>query len=390
MSSDVSAPLERRGGDPGAAADATEGRRGMGDESRWMVELRGVSKFFGEFAALREVSLQVGDGEFFTLLGPSGSGKTTILRIVAGLLEHDEGEIFVGGASMEGVPPYERELAVVFQSLALFPHMTVAQNIAFPLRMRRQSRAETAKAVGEALDLVQLPAIGERDITELSGGQRQRVALARSLVYRPRLLLLDEPLSALDRRLREDMQLELTRLHREVGVTIVNVTHDQREALLVSDRVALMNHGRVIQTGGGRDIYESPASEFVAAFLGDPLLVAGRVRREGGHAVLESESLRLRVRPDTQDGPATVVLRPERLRLLAADDDATMWDNVVRGRVVFAAFDGVGVFAQIALDAGPTVTVHSTVRDRLEVAVGDGLLVAWNVDDAPIVVPQEA
>jgi putative spermidine/putrescine transport system ATP-binding protein len=204
------------------------------------------------------------------------------------------------------------------------------------------------------------------------------------------LLLLDEPLSALDRRLREDMQLELTRLHREVGVTIVNVTHDQREALLVSDRVALMNHGRVIQTGGGRDIYESPASEFVAAFLGDPLLVAGRVHRESGRPVLESESLRLRVSPDAPDGPATVVLRPERLRLLTTDADASRWDNAVRGRVAFAAFDGVGIFAQIALDAGPTVTVHAAVRDQLEVAVGDEVLVAWNVDDAPIVAPQEA
>ncbi len=357
----------------------------MDGEANWMVELRSVSKSFGDFAALRSVSLAVRDGEFFTLLGPSGSGKTTVLRVIAGLLDVDDGEVFIAGAAMNGKPAFERELAVVFQSLALFPHMSVAENIGFSLRMRRKSRVEIAGAVRDALDLMQLPDIGDRNIAELSGGQRQRVALARALVYGPRLLLLDEPLSALDRRLREDMQLELTRLHREIGVTIVNVTHDQHEALLVSDRVALMHEGEIVQVGGGREIYDRPADEFVAAFLGDPLLVSGTIRLVGGERVLESGSLRLRVGADAAEGPATVVLRPERLRLLPATADTTAWDNELRGQVTFAAFDGTGVFAQIAVADGLHITVHTTMRDPVETAVGDDVAVVWNVDEAAVV-----
>jgi putative spermidine/putrescine transport system ATP-binding protein len=286
---------------------------------------------------------------------------------------------------MKGVAAFERELAVVFQSLALFPHLSVAENIAFSLRMRRRSKAETRQAVKDVLELVQLPDIGDRNITELSGGQRQRVALARSLVYRPRLLLLDEPLSALDRRLREDMQLELTRLHRELGVTIVNVTHDPHEALFVSDRVALMDGGRVIQVGLGREIYDRPASEFVAAFLGDPFLLAGRIARRGGSNVLETGSLELRVQADAPEGPATVVLRPERLRLLAEGTDISAWDNALRGCVVFASFDGTGVFVRVELEAGFTVSVHTTMRETVEVSTGDAVTVAWNADEAAVV-----
>lgn len=357
----------------------------MAERSTWIVELRSVSKSFGDVQALRDVSLSVAEGEFFTLLGPSGSGKTTVLRIIAGLVDAEAGEVYIGGTAMRGKPTFERELGVVFQSLALFPHMTVAENIAFPLRMRRMRRPEIARSVRQALELMQLPDIGNRKLSELSGGQRQRVALARSLVYGPHLLLLDEPLSALDRRLREDMQLELTRLHREVGVTIINVTHDQHEALFVSDRVALMNFGRVIQVGQGQEIYESPVSEFVAAFLGDPLLVTGRIDNHGGEATLESELGRLRIAAGTPAGPATAVLRPERLRLLGAGADAGAWDNALPGRVTFASFDGRGVFVQVALEAGMTVAVHTTMRDRLDIAVGDNVIVAWNADEAAVV-----
>ena len=350
-----------------------------GGTSEWMVELRSVSKSFGDVAALQEVSLQVRDGEFFTLLGPSGSGKTTVLRVVAGLLDADQGEVLLDGESMKNVPAFERELGVVFQSLALFPHLTVAENIAFSLRMRRVDRTKISSEVRAALDLMQLPNIGHRRISELSGGQRQRVALARSLVYRPRLLLLDEPLSALDRRLRESMQFELTRLHREVGVTIINVTHDQQEALFVSDRVALMDNGRIIQTGRGREIYDKPASEFVASFLGDPLLVTGVVSQEGDHSVLETaDSLRLHVASDVPVGRATVVLRPEFLRIVAHGTDARAWDNALPGRVIFTAFDGTGVFGQVALDAGITVSVHAPMRDGLKVEIGEAVTVVWN------------
>jgi putative spermidine/putrescine transport system ATP-binding protein len=347
-----------------------------------MVELKSVSKAFGDVAALLDVSLEVREGEFFTLLGPSGSGKTTVLRVIAGLVEADAGRVLLGGIDVTNSPAYERDLAVVFQSLALFPHLTVAENIAFPLRMRRKRRAETVRAVHEALELVQLPAIGARKITELSGGQRQRVALARSLVYQPRLLLLDEPLSALDRRLREDMQLELARLHGELGVTIINVTHDQREAMLVSDRIAVMSEGEVVQLGNGREIYDSPATSFVAAFVGDPLLITGIVHRRLGYPAFESGRLVARVRPDTREGAATLVLRPEQIRLVPDIAASSSWDNVLPGSVSFAAFDGTGLFAQIHLDCGVDVTVHAAIRDNVTASIDDRVAVAWNADDA--------
>ncbi|MFN8223170.1 MAG: ABC transporter ATP-binding protein [Gaiellales bacterium] len=357
----------------------------MTSEAMRLIELRNVSKEFGSVVALDDVSLEIGDGEFFTLLGPSGSGKTTVLRIIAGLIEPDRGEVFIGGQSMRGVPPFERELAVVFQSLALFPHLTVAENIAFSLRMRRRSKTEIAASVRDVLGLVQLPDIGARRISELSGGQRQRVALARALVYKPRLLLLDEPLSALDRRLREDMQLELTRLHRELGVTIVNVTHDQNEALFVSDRIALMNLGRIVQVGRGREIYDQPASAFVGAFLGDPVLLTGEILLEEGQPVLQAEGLRVRVHPSARPGRATVLLRPERLRLLDEQADTDGLDNVLAGRIVFAAFDGTGVFVQVETNAGLVVSVHTTMRDAPQAGVGERVKVGWNVSEAPLV-----
>lgn len=370
-------------GSAGSRPDAAHMDTGV----KAMVELRGVSKTFGDVVALDDVSLTVRDGEFFTLLGPSGSGKTTVLRIVAGLIDPDQGEVLIGGASMRGVPTFERELAVVFQSLALFPHMTVSENIAFSLRMRRRSRNEIATAVREVLELVQLPDIGNRRITELSGGQRQRVALARSLVYKPRLLLLDEPLSALDRRLREDMQLELTRLHRELGVTIINVTHDQHEALFVSDRVALMDSGEIVQVGPGREIYDRPETEFVAAFLGDPVLLPGEVTSVAGRRAFTAGALRLQVDDSAPDGPATLLLRPERLRLLPEAADPSLFDNALPGEVVFAAFDGTGIFVQVELESF-RVSVHTTMRDTLDVAVGDRVQVAWNVGEAAVI-PRE-
>ena len=247
-----------------------------------MVELRGVTKRFGSLAAVDNVSVAIHDGEYFSFLGPSGSGKTTILRLVAGLLEPDEGQLLIDGVDVGRTPPDERNLAVVFQSLALFPHLSVAQNIAFPLRMRRMARPEQVTRVREALELMQLPDIGDRRVTELSGGQRQRVALARALVYQPRLVLLDEPLSALDRRLREDMQLEISRLHREVGITILNVTHDQREAVLGS--YAHRRHER--RQGGAvrhqpRAVRATRPTRSSPSFLGDPLLISGDVSGTG-------------------------------------------------------------------------------------------------------------
>ena len=351
---------------------------------RPMVELLRITKRFSAVAAVDDVSLTVQEGEYFSLLGPSGSGKTTVLRLVAGLLEPDAGQLLIGGADMRRTPPDERNLAVVFQSLALFPHLSVAQNIAFPLRMRRMARREQAAKLRAALELMQLPDIGDRRINELSGGQRQRVALARALVYQPRLLLLDEPLSALDRRLREDMQLEISRLHREVGITILNVTHDQREAVLGSTRIAVMNGGKVMQCGTSRELFEAPTSTFVAAFLGDPLLMSGSVSGPESDRCLRSEGLTLRI-PDHVTGPsATIVLRPELLQVVPADLRTPGWDNELHGVVTFAAFDGTGVFAQVQIEDERTVTVHTASRSAERIVVGESVIVGWDAGDVPV------
>ena len=346
------------------------------------IRVEHVSKRYGHLTVLDDVSVQIGDGEFFTLLGPSGSGKSTLLRILAGLLDADSGDLVIGGRDMKGQPPHTRELGVVFQSLALFPHLSVGDNIAFPLRMRRVGRKEVARRVSAALDLVQLPNLQHRHVSELSGGQSQRVALARALIFEPRILLLDEPLSALDRRLREFMQLELTRIHRELGVTIVNVTHDQREALMVSDRIAVMDAGRIVQCGPGSELYASPATTFVAGFLGDPLLLEGSVDSVG---TLRCDGVTVTVGPTVPRGRATAVMRPERLRLLPAEEPHR-YDNSMPGEVLFCAFDGQGTFYQIRLDCGPTAAVHVPAgRNGGSHDVGDPVLVAWNADDVPIV-----
>ena len=351
------------------------------------IRVEHIDKRYGDAVVLDDVSLEIGEGEFFTLLGPSGSGKSTLLRIIAGLLDADNGDVVIGGRNMTGRPAHTRELGVVFQSLALFPHLSVGDNVAFPLRMRRVGRQEIAQRVSKALTLVQLPDLQHRSVSELSGGQSQRVALARALVYEPRILLLDEPLSALDRRLRETMQLELTRIHRELGVTIVNVTHDQREALMVSDRIALMDSGRIVQCGRGADLYTHPATAFVAGFLGDPLLLEGDVVSTNGHgccAVREwaSRCSRRRAARQGRGRDASRAAAPAR----APTNPATATTTSLRGTVLFSAFDGHGTFYQVQLDCGPTAAVHvpagggGTPHD-----VGDRVVVAWNADDVPIV-----
>ncbi|MFB1295722.1 ABC transporter ATP-binding protein [Mycobacterium sp. pW049] len=346
------------------------------------IRVEHVVKTYGHMTVLDDVSVEIGDGEFFTLLGPSGSGKSTLLRVIAGLLDADRGDVVIGGSCMTGRPAHTRELGVVFQSLALFPHLSVGDNVGFPLRMRRVGRKEIARRVSEALDLVQLPNLAHRAVSELSGGQSQRVALARALVYEPRILLLDEPLSALDRRLRESMQLELTRIHRELGVTIVNVTHDQREALMVSDRIAVMDAGRIVQCGRGTELYAFPATTFVAGFLGDPLLLEGSIDTAG---TLRCDNVDVSVGPSVPLGRATAVMRPERLRLVPADD-RHCYDNGLPGKVLFSAFDGQGTFYQVRLECGPTAAVHIPAgRNGATHDVGDAVVVAWNADDVPIV-----
>jgi spermidine/putrescine transport system ATP-binding protein len=245
------------------------------------VEVRNVTKRFGEVKAVDDLDLQIRDGEFFSLIGPSGCGKTTTLRMVAGFEQPTAGEITINGRPVAGTPPYQRPVNTVFQNYALFPHMTVAENIAFGLEMSRVGRAETQRRVGEALELVQLPQMANRKPKQLSGGQQQRVALARALVNRPQVLLLDEPLGALDLKLRKEMQLELKHIQTEVGITFIYVTHDQEEAMTMSDRIGVMSHGVLQQVGTPREVYEKPTNRFVADFIGETNFITGSVTSVG-------------------------------------------------------------------------------------------------------------
>jgi putative spermidine/putrescine transport system ATP-binding protein len=263
------------------------------------VRLARVSRRFGDVVAVDDVSLDIRDGEFFCLLGPSGSGKTTCLRLVAGFERPDSGEIELGGVSAAGVPPYDRDVNTVFQDYALFPHMTVGENVGYALMVRRVPRDERERRVREALELVRLPGAADRRPAQLSGGQKQRVALARALVNRPRVLLLDEPLGALDLKLRQDMQVELKALQERLGITFVHVTHDQEEALALSDRLAVFRSGRVEQVGTPAEVYEEPATAFVADFVGVSNLI------EGPLATALAGS------------PSPFTVRPERIRLVA-------------------------------------------------------------------------
>jgi putative spermidine/putrescine transport system ATP-binding protein len=288
------------------------------DAARPALAIRGLRRRFGDVMAVDGVDLDVAKGEFITLLGPSGSGKTTTLRVVAGFLAADEGSIEIDGQEMRNVPPYKRDVGMVFQNYALFPHMTAAQNVAFPLQMRGVSRTEQRERIAEALEMVKLPKHGERYPRQLSGGQQQRVALARAIVFRPRLLLMDEPLGALDKKLREALQLEIMRISRQLGSTVIYVTHDQEEALVMSDRIAIFDQGRIQQLGSGEDLYERPRSTFVADFVGESNLLRGRLEREDGAAWLVHGTWRWRVDPALaeaqgvgEDGPAALVVRPE-------------------------------------------------------------------------------
>jgi putative spermidine/putrescine transport system ATP-binding protein len=253
------------------------------------VRLLGLRKTYGDVVAVDHVDLEIEAGEFFTLLGPSGSGKTTTLRLIAGFERPDEGHVELSGVDVTNRAPYERDVNTVFQDYALFPHMTVAENVGYGLRVKGVSRRERKQRVDEALELVQLPNVGTRKPIQLSGGQRQRIALARSLVNRPRVLLLDEPLGALDLKLRQEMQIELKRIQQDVGLTFVYVTHDQEEALTMSDRLAVFNEGRIEQSGTPADVYEHPATEFVAGFVG----ISNVLERDGRRFSVRPEKIQM-------------------------------------------------------------------------------------------------
>ncbi len=313
-----------------------------------------VSKAYGAFKALDDVSLDVARGEFLTLLGPSGSGKTTLLMVLAGFQRPDSGRIAFGSDDITLAPPHKRGVGMVFQNYALFPHMTVAGNLAYPLKLRGVGRGEIETRVARALDMVQLQGLGERQVDQLSGGQRQRVALARAIIFEPRILLMDEPLSALDKKLREEMQIEVRHLHQRLGMTTVYVTHDQREALTMSDRIAVIDKGRFRQIGAPREIYERPVDRFIAAFIGESSFLPAMLR--DGEAALGGQPLKLATRPAPMEAPL-LVLRPEKLRILAPGEDGTAL-NLLRGRVAELVYQGESTLLHVDLDGGTRIAVR--------------------------------
>jgi putative spermidine/putrescine transport system ATP-binding protein len=322
------------------------------------VSIAGVSKAYGPVVAVDEFSLDVAAGEFVTLLGPSGSGKTSLLMVLAGFLRPDRGSIRFGDREVVLTPPHKRNVAMVFQNYALFPHMDVAGNIAYPLRIRRMAPGLIRRKVAQALDLVQLGGYELRRIDELSGGQRQRVALARALVFEPDVLLLDEPLSALDKKLREHMQIEIRRLHQRLGMTTIAVTHDQREALTMSDRVVVMHQGRMMQVDAPEALYERPRSMFVASFIGESFFLP--VQMQDGMAHVGGVRLTLAAPPPLGDR-LSLLLRPEKLHLVNSDGGEGM--NLFRGKVRDTVFQGESVVLYVDIGHATEVAVRQLNRD---------------------------
>ena len=347
-----------------------------------VLELAGVRKRYDSLVAVDDLDLALEAGEFLTLLGPSGSGKTTTLMMVAGLQQPDAGRIMLNGASVASLPPYRRDVGMVFQNYALFPHMTVRRNVAFPLEMRGTPTAEIARLVDEALALVKLPDHGERLPKQLSGGQQQRVALARAMVYRPALLLMDEPLGALDRKLREQLQLEIKRVHRERGISVLYVTHDQEEALTMSDRIAVFNKGRIEQIGTPEELYDRPATRFVASFIGDTNLVEGRVLGVAG-GICEIETAAGRIAASTRTpieaGAAVfVAVRPERVVLAPVRAAGAG----LEGTIVEQVFLGTSRKYVVRLADGTELVVLRPISDPPFEQAAPAVRLSWAADKA--------
>jgi len=355
--------------------------RGRGRAVR--VEAKEVWHRFGDFAALKGVSLEIPAGEFVTLLGPSGSGKTTLLRIIAGLLKPQSARIFIGGRDVTRLPADKREIGFVFQNYALFPHLTVFENVAFALRLRRMPGEEIARRVHGALAQVFLEGLDARYPAQLSGGQQQRVALARAIVFDPTVLLMDEPLGSLDKRLRQQLQFELRRLQRAVGITTVYVTHDQDEAFSMSDRIAVMGSGELHQLASPEDIYHKPADSFVAHFVGDLNYFEGRISPvANGSAVIKTErGISIRVQREAREATGEVVacgVRPEKLRVGA---DAPN-DNRYNAKVRTLTFRGSHYWADLLLPTGDGLI--AMLPDTASIREGDEVSVGWNADEVRV------
>ncbi|WEJ59255.1 ABC transporter ATP-binding protein [Devosia sp. FJ2-5-3] len=357
------------------------------------VSVRDVDMVFDGTHAVKGASFDLTEGRFLTILGPSGSGKTTLLRMIAGFQRPSAGEIYINGTPVSAAPPHKRSIGMVFQKLALFPHMSAAENVAFPLKMRRFDATTIPARVKRYLDLVQLGPYADRRIHQLSGGQQQRVAIARALVFEPDLLLLDEPLAALDRKLREEMQLEFRRIQRELGVTTINVTHDQREALVVSDDVIVMDKGVIQQKAAPADTYRTPANAFVAGFIGVTNFLSGRVSAINGDVVeFEAAGEALAGTWSAPGAPAiggnvTGALRAEQIRLGATAAELAHCQSVRDGVVRDAIFEGERIVYEIALASSPQTIVRVFDHDpttHKQFAIGETMAMGWNARDVLI------
>ncbi|MFO7573214.1 MAG: ABC transporter ATP-binding protein [Gaiellaceae bacterium] len=361
-------------------------------DPREVIRIEGVTKRFGSVTAVDDVTLTIREGEFFGLLGPSGCGKTTLLRMLAGFEAPDEGRMLLDGSDLAGVKPNRRPLNMMFQSYALFPHMTVERNVAYGLRMEGVRKREALVRARQALELVQLQGLAGRRPAQLSGGQKQRVALARALVKQPRVLLLDEPLSALDRQIRGEMQIELKRIQHVLGVTFVVVTHDQEEALTMADRIAVLDRGKVVQLGVPESLYERPATPFVARFLGESNLFHGDLEIRDDDVVLrDGETLwvvdgAVAARHGIEPGArATAVIRPERMAIAPARTTLTT-PNRISGVVGETIYLGAARKIVVDLPDGTALQVRLESRvDADDLAPGDAVVVGWGPEDAALV-----
>lgn len=356
--------------------------------NKTLVSLRGLNKHYGDFTAVDNLDLEIQDGEFLTFLGSSGSGKSTTLSMLAGFETPSSGEILVDGQSLVNVPPHKRDIGMVFQRYSLFPHLNVRDNIAFPLAIRKLSSAETKKRVEAMLKLVQLDQFAHRKPSQMSGGQQQRVAIARALVYEPRILLMDEPLGALDKKLREDLQDELRQLHRRLGITIVYVTHDQEEAMRLSQRIAIFSHGKIVGLGTGFDLYQNPPNAFVASFLGNSNFLRIKASSNGAGS-FEGQQLAIRLTPGlAAEQQALIMVRPEKALALSAEQAAREplpagW-NEVGATVGEVLFLGESQTCHVVTQGGTELTVKALSAAGMPMRPGEQVKVRWAVADACI------
>ncbi len=356
--------------------------------TKTLVSLRGLNKHYGDFTAVDNLDLEIQDGEFLTFLGSSGSGKSTTLSMLAGFETPSSGEILVEGQSLVNVPPHKRDIGMVFQRYSLFPHLNVRDNIAFPLAIRKLGSAEINKRVDAMLKLVQLDKFAHRKPSQMSGGQQQRVAIARALVYEPRILLMDEPLGALDKKLREDLQDELRQLHRRLGITIVYVTHDQEEAMRLSQRIAIFSHGKIVGLGSGYDLYQNPPNAFVASFLGNSNFLRIKASSNGAGS-FEGQPVAIRLTAGLAAGQeALIMVRPEKALALTTAQAAAQplppgW-NEVAAKVAEVLFLGESQTCHVVTAGGTEMTVKALSAAGMPMQPGDTVNVRWAVADACI------